>query len=370
MLSGGVALSRVQSGVLGPFGGWLIDRFGPRRLMIGGAALLAVGYLLLPHVDSIVAFYLVFVLCLSIGADFGFGSPPGAAVANWFRRKRGLAIGIYISGTGFGALLVPAIAWLVHYFGWRGAASLLAFVALGLGLPLASLMRHRPEPYGLRPDGDPEEKQTAAAIQDSRRRPEANFSVREALKTRAFWLMSASFGLRGFVAASIGVHLIPAFDEKGYNATQAGAFLAIIGLLSVLGRLTVGWLGDRFDHRYLGALTSATLAAAALLFPFAHAFWALATFAVLYGASDGGLVSNMLVMRADYYGSRNYATIGGIMSPVVVLGSIVGPLLTGYIFDVTESYVLAFYVFSAMTAAAAVCILLAKRPEQKQMSTG
>ncbi len=183
-LSGAVSLSRVQTGILGPFEGWLVDRFGPRRVMYVGVTIMGTGYLLLALVGNLTLFYLVFVFGLAAGASLGFGPPPSAAVANWFRRKRGLAFGIYAAGTGVGALMVPGVAFLIAFFGWRGAAAALAFVVFALGYPLASMMRHRPEQYGMVPDGEPATSTPAQAT--TRAGSEINMTLRQAVRTTAF----------------------------------------------------------------------------------------------------------------------------------------------------------------------------------------
>ena len=359
-LSGAVALSRVEAGMLGPMGGWVVDRFGPRRIMFVGISIMGIGFLALAFVGGIVSFYLAFILLLALGVSLGLGPPPGAAVANWFRRKRGFALGIYISGAGAGSLMVPGVAFLITLYGWRGASIALAFAVVVLGFPLASLMRHRPEQYGMLPDGDaPTETGTP---QGQASAPEADLSLREALRTRAFWVMGLAFAMRGFVSSSMGLHLFPALQGKGYSATQAGSVLALIGILSLSGRVTVGWLGDRFDHRMVGAVTMTVLGVSAIVLANAGALWEVLLFAVLYAPSDGGTVSNMFAMRSEYFGRKAFATIGGAMASIQVLGSIFGPLTAGLIYDVTGSYTLAFYLFSVIAVAAAALILTAKRP--------
>ncbi len=174
--------------------------------------------------------------------------------------------------------------------------------------------------------------------------------------------MGVTFALRAFVAASMGVHLIPALDEKGYSATQASSFLALVGVVSIVGRVSAGWLADRFDSRWLAAIALGFLGLAALTFANAGTLWMLLAFAVVYGASDGALVSNIFTMRAEYFGQQSFATIGGTLSSVTLIGAIVGPLTTGRIFDVTGSYVTAFYVFMTLAWTGALLTFAIRRP--------
>ncbi len=366
-ISGAISLSRVQTGILGPFEGWLVDRFGPRRIMLIGAAVMGVGFLLLAHVGNVLAFYIVFVFALALGASFGFGPPPGAAVANWFRRRRGFAFGVYLSGTGVGAVAVPLVTLLVDKWGWREAAVVLAFVVWVLGVPLALMMRHRPEQYGMLPDGE------VAPQPGEKARPsladEPEFTLGAAVRTRAFWFMGLSIAMRAFVFSSLGVHLIAAVQDRGFSAAQAGFIVALVGVTSIAGRLLTGYLGDRLDNRLMASGGLVVFGISTLIFANAGAYWMIVLFAVLFGPSDGGFLSNYFAMRGQYFGRKAFATIGGALSVVQVVGSIIGPLCTGLIFDVKHTYTPAFYIFTACLMVGSVLILMARPPSPPRQAT-
>ena len=139
-ISAVIAIGRLQSGLIGPLEGWAIDRFGPRRMMLIGVPLLGLGFVALSRIESLTAFYIVYLLMISGGSSLGLGTPMIASVANWFRRRRGLAFGITWSGVGLGAPLVLLVGWMIDRFDWRDTAILLGVGIIVVGLPIASLM--------------------------------------------------------------------------------------------------------------------------------------------------------------------------------------------------------------------------------------
>ena len=152
-LASAYSVSQVEGGLLGPVGGYLSDRFGPRRMMVIGVGVTGVGYLLLSRVDTFLGFYLVFVLVVSLGVSVGIRVPTLVVTNNWFVQKRGIALGLMSSGTGLGGVFVPGLGWLIARLGWRNAAAIVGVVVWCVGLPIATVLRRRPEEYGLRPDG-------------------------------------------------------------------------------------------------------------------------------------------------------------------------------------------------------------------------
>ncbi len=152
-ISAAFSLARLEAGLFGPIEGWFVDKLGPRRLVLFGVPLMALGYVLMSQVNSLFFFLIVYVLFISLGSSIGTGSPMTAAVANWFDRKRGLAFGIMWSGVGIGGLFVPALGWLIEEFGWRDASLIIGIFLFVAGTPIGFVMRHRPEPYGYLPDG-------------------------------------------------------------------------------------------------------------------------------------------------------------------------------------------------------------------------
>jgi len=205
LMSGVFSLSRLEGGIEGPIAGWLTDRFGARKMLICGVIIAGFGFMLLRTVNSIVSLYLIFGLVMSIGFNLGFMHATSAAVAKWFVKKRGRALSFLIVGNGVGgAILVPVIAWLITQYDWRVATIILGIATLAIPLPLSFIVRSTPEEMGLQPDGEvikhkdttTELDYSLASSADDALLDEVNLTVREALKTRAFWVYAISMILR------------------------------------------------------------------------------------------------------------------------------------------------------------------------------
>ncbi len=360
-LSFTASLARVETGLMGPITGYLTNRFGPRRVMLAGAITMGLGYLILSRVSSVGALYAVYVPMVALGANWGFGQPAFTAVANWFIRKRGMAIGIAVSGTGIGSLLVSVVALLIQMYGWRATMIVLGFAVWTIGIPMALVMRHRPEQYGMLPDGDTPEQFQKHEREASAH--EVDFTAKQALRTPAFWLLAVSFALRNLINSSIGVHFIPAMEDKGFSISFAALMLGMIGVVGTVGRLGTGFLGDRLERRYIISIVLAMVAISMFFLSRATQTWEIILFVLLFAPAQGGAVSEQLAIRGEYFGRRSFGTIGGLMSVVQLLGALTGPIYAGYIHDVTGSYSIAFATYAATTLVAVVTILLAKRPK-------
>ena len=354
-LSGAFSLARLESGFFGPIEGYMVDRFGPRKLMLIGVAIFGFGFIVLSQVETLWQFYVVFILLITLGTSIGFSSPILTTVANWFVQKRSLAMGIVSSGVGVGGLIIPVLGWLIVNLGWRPTAVIVGLTIWAFGMPLALVMRHRPEQYGYLPDG-------AVAASNEPVEEERSLTPKEALRSSAFWLLSFSFGLRVMVTGALAIHLIPFLVDRGIRPELAALALGSVATTSVLGRLGFGWLGDRWEKRYMIALLLVVMAISMLVIATTTRTWQIFLFVALYAPSYGGLAAMMHAIRGDYFGRRNFGTIMGMMSVVTTLGTIAGPLFAGYVFDVTGSYQQAFLVFAATTIIAVFLVLLARQP--------
>ena len=361
VLAGAFSLARLEGGLIGPIEGWLIDRFGPRRVLLTGIPLMASGLVLMSFVNSVPMFYIVFVLFLSFGSSLSSVAPSAAAVVNWFSRKRSRMLGIMLAGNGLGSAMVPIVTLLILQFGWRQALLVLAAIVLFTGVPLALVMRHKPEQYGYLPDGDPVAQPSHDAPGDTAAIEEDGLTTREALRTPAFWLMSFAFSIRVGVTGSVALHFIPFLTDIGAGLGTAGLMLTAVGVGGITGRLAFGWLGDLFPKRYVVTGGLCSLALGLLVLAFSTQLWHVAIALVLYAPAYGGLATMMFAMRSEYFGRRSFATIQGFMGSVLVIGTVSGPIYAGWIFDVTQSYRIAFLTF-AVAAGIAVILILAAKP--------
>ena len=358
------SVARLESGLLGPLEGWAVDRVGPRRLMVVGIPLMGIGYIAMSRIDGLLAFFLVYVFMISLGSSLGVSTPITAAVANWFNKRRGLAFGIMWSGVGIGGLFVPAIGWLIESYDWRNASMIVGLFIAVIGLPIAVVMRHRPEQYGYYPDGRvPEEVRNSKQAQ----RPvlpdlTGDFTAGEALRTSSFWFLSLSIMSRSVVSGGIGLHFVPFFVDLGASNVTAAALAGSVGLMSIPGRFGLSALGDYVNKRYVMCVSLALMSVSIIFMARAQSVSAVIPVLVAYAAAQGGISVIPQSLIADYFGRRSYATIQGFRSTIQMLGIIAGPIISGYVFDTTGSYEYAFLGFSAAAIVSMVLVFMAKPP--------
>jgi sugar phosphate permease len=364
LLSAAFAMSRAESGILGPVQGWLTDRFGPRVLIRIGMIVFGLGFMLFSQIGSPLAFFATFFL-MALGSSLGGYLPVTVAIVNWFRRRRALALSISATGMAMGGFLVQIVVVALSRFGWRWTAFASGVLVLVLGLPIAQLIRHRPELYGEHPDGDRSSNDPLSASARSRTAVAlpADFTPREAIRTRAFWCISIGHGTALLVVSAIMVHLIVHVTERlGYSLRQAAAVVALMTAVQITGQLTGGWAGDRWSKRLICVGCMLAHATALLLLAAATAFWMVMAFAILHGLAWGIRGPLMGALRADYFGAGAFGTISGFSSMIVMFGMMGGPLIAGLLADRTGSYQVGFTALATLAALGSAFFALATRP--------
>ena len=361
------SLARLESGLLGPIEGFFVDRIGPRRLMLVGIPLMGIGYILLSRVNSLAAFFLVYVLAITLGNSLGMSTPITTAVANWFNRKRGLAFGIMWSGVGLGGFLVPALGWTIDRFGWRDAAMFVGIGLIVVGVPIAAVMRHRPEQYGYLPDGRAPDDDEATG-RPSQPDLSQDFTAREALRTSSFWFLALSITARSLVSGGVGLHMVPYFIGLGASPVNAAVLAGSVGVMSIPGRFGLSTMGDFVERRYLMAASLAVMTIAIVFMARATSIGGAIPSLIVFAAAQGGISVIPQSLIAEYFGRRSYATIQGFRSSIQMAGIIVGPIISGYVFDTTGSYRIAFLGFAAAAVVSMVLVLFAKPPKRPQRS--
>jgi len=371
-------LQRLEWGIMGPIAGFLVDRIGTRKLMLPGWALAGLGFILMSRIDSLWGFYGTFVI-LATGMSFAHFLVPNTAIANWFVKKRSRAMTFVYVGMGLSGSVVPLLALSIVQFGWRET---LIFVGIGcfvVGLPLSLVIRHKPEQYGYLPDGETREENGNAvnmpgfspssemAKQDSVYSAQ-DFTAKEAIMTRAFWLLSLVFFFQHIGTSAVMVHIVPYLESVDVPTQLAASAVAGVTVCSLIGRLGFGILGDFTSKRYLMSIAFAFQTIGILLLSIVSMdrVWFLIPFLLTYAPGYGGPIPLRLALQADYFGRRSYGTIAGLMSAVSMLGGLASPVIAGWIFDVTGSYRLAWQLFAMVTLPAVPLMLLAKPPKAKQ----
>jgi OFA family oxalate/formate antiporter-like MFS transporter len=348
-------------GIAAPVVGFLVDRVGPRRLMVFGVVAVAVGFILLSRVESLWAFY-GSVVVIAIGMSASVGPVGMVAVAHWFRRRRGRALAVMAMGAGSSGVMVVILAGLVSAFGWRDALLIIAIVQLVVCVPLALSVRNRPEDLGLLPDGDvddgpPQEEVAAPGLAELE-----GTTVRQALRSSAFWRMALAVGLGNLGAVAIIVHQVPFFTGNvGLSQGTAAASVTAMLMVSLGGRFGFGYMSDLVDKRFVMAAAYALLALAVLLFATVYEPWQILLALPLFGLGWGGIIPTRPSLQAEVFGLRAFGAIQGLVFTVGTIGGLIGPVFAGFMYDQTESYRLSFVILAAFGFLAAPLILTLRR---------
>ena len=379
--SGAYSLSRLEGGIEGPIIGPLIDKFGARKIIVVGVILAGIGYMCLPAISSLLSLYLIFGLLISMGYNTGFFHATTTAAANWFIRKRSRALAFITVGGGLGGfVMVNLLAFLITQYGWRLAGVIIGVVLLIGGLPLAYVIRSRPEEKGMLPDGamvpkgpqvgpdavpaEVEGKSSVAMPED-----EVNLTVRQALKSTAFWTYMPAMMLRACILSALVVHQIPHLVDVGISYTAASAVLGTMVLISVPGRILFGWLGDIFDKRLLLLVSSALQAAGIWILINVNSLWMAYVFVAVYGVGYGGAIPLTIALRGQLFGRKIFATMGGLTSFFTAIATVAAPVFAGYIYDATGSYSIAFYAFLGLVSLSGLAFLLVRFPKRTSSIT-
>ncbi len=353
------SFQRVQGGFAQPLAGFLVQKLGPRTMVFIGMGLVGVGLILLSRVQELWHFYAA-VLVTALGMSLGFGTVVNSTLVAWFRRNRSRALGLVYSGTPLAGFTVALLGFLVVHFGWRDAALMVGFTSWVVGVLVVLAIRPRPEPYGYRPDGDPPEAagRTTAAVADA----SAGLTFKEAMRSRAFWVLAVGMGFEGMAMNSIIIHQVKHLDQAGLSTGEASWVVSASALAYFLGRLPFAIVGDRLEKRWLMAGLYLCAAGGILAYAFASHIWPIGIFVFLVGIAHGALVPMRPAAIADYVGTRSFASIAGFFELPSIAGGVAGPYLMGRIFDERGDYQIGFYAFAALLAIVAPLFLLLPRP--------
>jgi MFS family permease len=343
------SLRGLEMGLLAPVVGFLVDKWGPKKMVFGGSIFLCLGFLLLSRVQSLLVFYLAFVL-IAFGMSFSGGTVIMTAVANWFQKKAGLAMGIVVSGFGLGGLLIPVVTLLVDTYEWRTAMVIIGFGTLVIILPLSFIMRHRPEDYGYNPDGEADIV-SRPEIENSRPAPVTGMTTRQALRSRAFWQLSIASCCHSFLLGAIVTHMMPYLSSIGVERSTGSFIAMILPVVSIVGRLNGGWLGDRYGRKKVFTISFFLMTIGVFIYGFLdlNRLWLLVPFIFALSLGWGGSVTTRLTLLREYFGRRSFGTIMGFMSGVMMVGNITGAPLAGWIYDTWGTYRGAWLAYGAVT---------------------
>ena len=370
-ISGALSLQNAEQGVISPFVGFFVDRFGPRNVMLGGIVVTGFGFILLSRINSLWQFYAAFVL-ITIGLSFGTFIVATTTVANWFIERRGRAMAMMSAGSGLGGLLVPLVVLMISVTDWRSSLVIIGIGFWVMGIPVALVMRRRPEDHGMLPDGAPpaeslladgDEGQAAGAPRSSVLAAEADFTVKDALHTWTFWQFALAMGA-GMLAMLSSVHLIPAMTSFGVGRGTAGLILMGVSLVSLTGRLGSGFLGELMDKRQVIALALVCQLVGMLIFAYSTATWHLVIFMLFWGFGFGASIPLRFAMLADFFGRRSFGSLMGLMMTISTMFGVAGPIFVGWMFDLRGNYRDPYLILSFTVLIGIPLILTLRQPRR------
>ena len=363
-ISFGFSLRTLEHGLLAPVTGYLIDRLGPRLMASVGVIVMTAGLFLFSRMTSLWMLYLATTV-MAIGQGPSSITPYSVAIMNWFTRKRGQASAFTAVGYGGAYIGVYPITLLLILFGWRQAAIIAALVFCVVNLVLAQVIRHRPQPYGYLPDGGRIPTSLGEApSQGASVGADESFTAKDALRSRAFWLLLFGISLQSFHSSVYNLHMIPHMRNQGFSAVGAALVISFYGVTQVVGRPLFGWIGDKVGRYRL--LTFSHLLPAVGWIPAAYVssnnLWmeALYFMAMAPGHAAHRAVDQAVV--ADFFGTKRYGTIRGLISFIGMVGSFAGPLFGGFMFDRHQNYRLAFLIIAPLAALGTPALMMAGKP--------
>ena len=358
--AGAFSLSWIMHGLFSIVMGRLNDRFGSRLVMTACGALLAAGFLLMSQISTAWQLYLFYGVMIGISMG-GFYIPMVSTVARWFVKRRGMMTGIVVSGVSIGTLIAPPVAnWLISTYDWRLSYIIIGITVSFVVLSTAQLLKRDPVQVGQLPDGAHTRATTSLEPVFQ------GFFLKEAVFTKQFWLVFGICFCAGFCAYVIVVHIAPHAIELGTTATTAANILATVGGVSTASRLIMGSVVDRIGSKQALIIGFLLMAGALLGLVLTRETWTLYLFAAVYGFAHGSCDVPLSPLVASLFGLRSHGLIFGVIGSGFAIGSAVGPLVAGYIFDATNSYQVAFLICAVIaTVGLILAAVLRQLPSPK-----
>lgn len=354
------SLARAQGALEGPLAGYIIDRYGPRPVILSAMIFTGLGYLALSEVHSFATLLLVYMGLISLSYQAGVMDATMAIPANWFVRHRSIAMAWMSASIGLGGLLVtPILAYTVHSLGWRYGALGAGIAFLVIGIPVTLPLVRAPETIGLSPNRDPEMSENKFGAPASQRKELAS-SLAQALRAWQFWVLMGATTLRVFCLSAVTMHFIPIMTWKGLSEAYAAILLSAAAFMALPAHMIVGWLADRYNRSRVMASAMLVSLTAVIILIHASAEWQLWVFVVLFAATEAVFPPTWSAV-VDFFGRKNFAKIRGAMSFVYAWGGVLGPVAAGLLYDQTQDYSALLWLLAAvLTITAAAYATLAK----------
>lgn len=367
--SGVFSVYMLLHGVFGILGGWALDRYGPRVIVVFMGLFTGLSLLLTSQANSPWQLFISYSLFLAIGAGAAYIVVMSTA-SRWFDKKRGLVLGIIGSGVGLGTFLIaPFATYLIASVGWRMAYIIIALIAWLTVIPSSRLLIKDPSEIGAFPDGaksaSGEMGIEGQGTEDSTQL--AGFSLLQASRTRNFWLLGAIWLLYAFCYLLVLTHIVPHTTDMGIPDMEAATVLSLIGGSIIAGRLLMGRASDSLGRKATAIICAIVVAGAMIWLIWSRDLWMLYLFGVVCGFSFGGLDPGITALIGDTFGLRSIGVIMGTLSAAWGIGSAIGPAVGGFVFDVSKSYSMAFLAGALAMLIVALLIALIKKETKRNV---
>jgi len=357
-------------GILSPVGGWISDKYGPRQIMFFGIFCLVLGCIMMYFVNSLWSYLVVWGVLIGAGHSLGYTIITDKAIINWFVKKSGIALNTKFAIQSLaGLLLLPLIAWLVDNKGWRETCIIAGVVIALVSFPLTwfFVKKHRPEYYGLLPDGAKTVEDITEANQNTEKTEEVEFTFRQTMKTPSYWLIITVGAIFSLALPIMNVHCIPFLTDMDIESVQAASMMAIIITAGIPARLIGGYFVDRVKRGQLRFIIAAGYLLQAIgitTFLVSKSVDMIYVWFLLFGFGQGISQSVQLPLYARYFGRKAYGSILGSTMVMNVPTGLIAPVYTGWVYDNTGSYMDVFFLFAVLLGVAGViaCFVIPPKP--------
>jgi len=363
-ISGCVTIRGAVSGLMSPISGSLSDRYGPRKLIVAAVSMVALSYLLAARIHSLFELYLILGILTGIGTGF-LSVPLVATTTKWFGSRAGMANGIVMSGFGVAQIAMPPLAtYLILQYGWGTCFMILGVAAFAVGSAAWGFIKDPPQAAGIpTPNiagGAGKGSQSSGTTQLA-----DYYSLSEAFHTSSLWIMLITYMTVAMSYQMVVIHIVAAAIDEGATLEAAAIILTLSGITNTLGRLVAGGLANRMGTKLVLALCLAIQAPALFFLAGARDISVFYIIATAYGFAYAGTSPVMPAMAADHFGTKAMGSIYGTLNLSYTFGTAIGPLLAGYIFDITGHYDMAFLSAAAAILLTFLLCLFLKRPKKR-----
>jgi len=362
-----MTLRGVEVGIASPLSGWMIDKWGSRKVVFFGSIITCTGLFLLMQTKSLWMFYLAFVF-IGIGSSSCTLNVILPTVAMWFRRHLGLAMGIATSGIGISGLLIPIITYLITSYGWRTAVFAILLLIIIVVLPLSFVLRHKPEQYGMNPDGDTVTEHIPIRTNLDQNTDRCSYSLKQAIRTLTFWQVTVATICLMLVGSAVVTHVMPYLASIGVDRYTASYAASSIPLISVVGRIGFGWFSDRLGRKMVTAVCFLIIFVAMICFWLASIMhvWLIIPFCLFFSVGYGGALILLGSYISELFGRSSFGVIYGLIMGLSVVGHASGAPLAGWAYDTWSTYQWFWFIMIFISLSGSIIILTISKPSLKQ----